>query len=58
MLTKEKIEQLAQKFNKNYRIASQRYDEPKYVFAALITMVEYLEEIRRAERLHSLWKLD
>ena len=43
MLTKEKIEQLAQKFNKNYRIASQRYDEPKYVFAALITMVEYLE---------------
>lgn len=54
MLTKEKIDELAKRFSENCGIASERYDEPKYVFAALITMVEYLEEIRRAERFHRL----
>ena len=54
MLTKEKIDELAKRFSENCGIASERYDEPKYVFAVLITMVEYLEEIRRAEKFNGL----
>lgn len=54
MLTKKSIDELAKRFSMNCGIASERYDEPKYVFAALITMVEYLEEIRRAEGIHRL----
>lgn len=54
MMTKERIDELAKRFSENCGIASERYDEPKYVFAALITMVEYLDEIRRAEKYNGL----
>jgi hypothetical protein len=43
-MTLEKINQIAVKFNKNCSIAEGRYDEPKYVFAALLTLLEVLEE--------------
>ena len=44
MLPKETIDELAKKFNANCVIASGRYDEPKYAFAAVLTMAELLLE--------------
>ena len=43
-MTHEKIEKIASKFNGYCSIAEERYDEPKYVFAALLTMLDFLEE--------------
>ena len=44
MMSKERINELAQKFNANCVIARDRYDEPKYAFAAVLTMAELLLE--------------
>lgn len=51
MMTKEKIDELAKRFSENCGIAEERYDEPKYVFAALLTLLEVLEEKECKERM-------
>ena len=43
-MTLEEINQLAVKFNVNCSIAEGRYNEPKYVFAALLTLLDVLKE--------------
>ena len=43
-MTNEKIEKIAIKFNRYCGVAEERYDGPKYVFAALLTILDFLEE--------------
>ena len=43
-MTNEKINEIAIKFNRYCGIAEERYDESKYVFAALLTLLEVIEE--------------
>ena len=42
-MTNEKINEIAIKFNRYCGVAKERYDEPKYVFAALLTMLDILD---------------
>lgn len=39
-MTNEKINEIAVKFNSYCCVAEERYDEPKYVFAALLTLID------------------
>lgn len=42
-MTDQKVDEIAIKFNKYCREAEERYDEPKHVFAALLTLLDVLE---------------
>ena len=50
----EKINKIAEKFNMYCSVAEGRYEEPKYVFAALLTILEVLEENEYKERMKCL----
>ena len=43
-MTNEQINEIAIKFNRYCGVAGERYDEPKYVFAALLTLIDILRE--------------
>lgn len=53
-MTNEKINEIATKFNRYCGVAEARYDEPKYVFAALLTLLEILEIKEYEERMKSI----
>ena len=43
-MTNEQINEIAVKFNSYCCVAEERYDKPKYVFAALLTLIDVLSE--------------
>lgn len=53
-MTNEKINEIAIKFNEYCSVAEERYDEPKYVFAALLTLLEVLEENEQKKRMKQI----